>query len=128
MKGQVSFEYLVYFTLILLISSFFIINQLNTNQRLNHLKMDVEADELAEKIAFEINSAVIAGDGYERKFFLEEKIGGYSSYTVETGDYYILVDWDGRSKIASINTKSVNGTIGEKWNLIRNVNGVIYVN
>ena len=120
-------EFLVYFAFILLVGGFFLVNHITTNQELTHIKMDVEADELVEKISFEINSAVIAGDGYERRFYLEDKIGGYSNYTVEVGNYYVLVDWDGRSKSSTTITESINGTIGKKWNLIRNVGGIIHV-
>jgi uncharacterized protein (UPF0333 family) len=128
MKAQVSVEFLVYFAFILLMAGLFLANHLTNSQKLSYLKMDVESRNLVDKIAFEINSAVIAGNGYEREFYLEDKIGGFSNYTVEIGDYYILVDWDGRSKISTIHTKSINGTLDKGWNLIRNNEGVIYVN
>jgi uncharacterized protein (UPF0333 family) len=128
MKAQVSVEFLVYFAFILLMAGLFLSNHLTNSQKLSYLKMDVESRNLVDKIAFEINSAVIAGNGYEREFYLEDKIGGFSNYTVEIGDYYILVDWDGRSKISTIHTKSINGTLDKGWNLIRNNEGVIYVN
>ncbi|MBD3155264.1 MAG: hypothetical protein GF368_01250 [Candidatus Aenigmarchaeota archaeon] len=128
MKAQVSVEFLVYFGFLLLVSSLFLANHLSNSQKLSNLKMEVESQEIADKVSFEINSAVIAGNGYERNFYLEEKIGGFSNYTVEIGDYYVLIDWDGRSKISKASTKSINGTIEKGWNLIRNINGGIYVN
>jgi len=128
MKAQVSVEFLVYFAFILLMAGLFLANHLTNSQKLSYLKMDVESRNLVDKIAFEINSAVIAGNGYERKFYLEDKIGGFSNYTVEIGDYYVLIDWNGRSKISTIHTKSINGTLDKGWNLIRNNEGVIYVN
>jgi hypothetical protein len=94
---------------------------------MNDLKMDVEADEVNEKIVFEINSAVIAGDGYQRNFFLEDKIGGYSGYMVEVKNYTSILYWDGLTKYSGVAVDSINGTIREGWNNIRNVDGVIYV-
>ena len=128
MKGQISIEFLIYFTLTLLILTFFLIKNETVNEELSNLKMDVEANDLIEKISFEIDSAVIAGDGYERKFFLDDSIGGFSTYSVEVMNYSVLLDWGDRSKSSTIITKSINGTINKKWNLIRNVDGVIYVN
>ena len=128
MKGQVSIEFIVYFGLILLISTFFFVKHIKTDERLTYMKMDNEADKFTEKIVFEINSAVIAGDGYERRFYLEDKIGGYSDYNIQTNDYYVVVDWDGKSKILSIITESVNGSFDKGWNFIRNQDGVINVN
>jgi len=128
MKGQVSIEFMVYFAFVLIIGGIFLINHLTSSQRLSELKMDVDAGKLLKKISFEINSAVIAGDGYERRFYIQDKIAGFSTFTISVGNYSVFLDWDYRSKSSTIITESINGTVNKKWNLIRNVNGTVYVN
>jgi len=128
MKAQISNEFLIYFSLVILIGAYFLGQHISVNQRLKDIKMEKEADEFLEGLAFEINSAAIAGDGYERRFYLEETVGGYSNYNISTGNYFVFLDWDNRSKSASIVVESVNGEFSKGWNVIKNVDGVIYVN
>ncbi len=127
MKGQVSVEFLVYFTLVLLIGTFFFLNYSNSIERISEIKAENDAEKLLEEIVFEINSAVVSGNGYERRFYLEDTIDGFSNYTITVWNYSVFLDWDGRSKSSRIITCSINGSINKKWNLIRNVNGVVYV-
>ena len=128
MKSQVSIEFLVYFTLVLLIGSFFFLNYSSNREKIEEIRSENNAEKFLGKVVFEINSAVVAGDGYERKFFLEEKIGGFSTYSVTVANYSVFLDWDGRSKSSKIIISSINGTFNKKWNLIRNADGVINVN
>ncbi|MEM5792971.1 MAG: hypothetical protein QXY45_01240 [Candidatus Aenigmatarchaeota archaeon] len=128
MKAQISTEFIVYFLIILFFGAFFLSGHLSTKEKLSYLKNEKEVDEFLDRIVFEINSATIAGDGYERRFYLEDTLAGYSNYKITIQNYSVFLDWGNRSKSSTIITPSVNGSFKKGWNTIRNLNGVLYVN
>lgn len=128
MKSQVSIEFLVYFSLLVLIGLFFAFNYLSRGEELSNLKMESEASNLLQSLKFEIDSAVISGDGYERRFYVPESISGYTNFSIQIANYTLFLDWEGHSKSEDILVGEINGTILKGWNNIRNSKGVIYVN
>ncbi len=128
MKGQISIEFLVYLGFVLLIGSFFMLNHFTNSRKLIKIKAEIDAENLLDKVCFEINSAVTAGKGYKREFYLEKAIDGFSNYSFYVSNYSVSLDWGDNSKSSRIITQSVNGSISKGWNTIRNMDGVIYVN
>ena len=129
MKGQAGIEFMILMSVMLTIVLIFVWNGLSTRQRVFEAKTNVKAQEFCDYIAFEINSAVKAGDGYKRNFNVENELFGISDFTINVSEYSVFVDWDGKSVTSSIVIRNItNGVIerGKKYS-IENKNGEIYV-
>jgi len=87
-----------------------------------------EANKISQAIASEINLALKAGDGYSRIFYIPQKILNSIDFDVKVSNYRVYVYWKEGSSQSVIYTKEINGTFTKGENLIRNVDGVIYVN
>jgi len=129
MKGQSAFEFLVYVGIVMLIMAYFLWNSLSLQSQSMHTKIDNEARNLCDTVAFEINSAVRLGDGYSRKFLVPDSFAGITDFTTTVDGYSVFVDWGGKSLSCSIITKNVTNTdtINKGYNFIENRNGDIYV-
>lgn len=126
MKGQGGVEFLVYSALLVLLLSLFLFSSYSRQYELITLKINNEMKDLANNIAFEINEAVRAGDGYERKFYITASI---SNFNVTVGKYYISVEWgNGKTVYSNIITQNITGNFSKGFNKINNTKGVIYVN
>lgn len=127
MKGQVSTEFMIFLSILIVIVSAFLWSNLSLEYRMIGVKSNVEAQELCDEIAFEINSAVRAGEGYKRRFYVDENLFGASDFNIFVEDYSVFIDWNGKSVICSITTKNVTGNIKKNWNTIKNIKGEINV-
>ena len=94
----------------------------------NLYKIYSEAKKISDAIAMEINLALKAGEGYSRVFYIPEKILNSIDYNVTVSNYKVYVYWNDGSTQSIIYTKEINGIIKKGENLIRNLNGEIYVN
>ena len=129
MKGQAAFEFLVYIGIVALIMAVLLWNSLSLQTQSMHTKIDVEAKKLCDNLAFEINSAVRTGDGYNRKFFVPDNFAGITEFTINVTEYSVFVDWGDKSTSCSIITENITNTefINTGFNFIENKNGDIYV-
>jgi len=71
--------------------------------------------------------AVRAGDGYRRKFYVNENLYGISNFTIRVANNTVFLDWNEGSVSSSIITKNIVGNIEKGDNLIENRGGTIYV-
>jgi len=128
MKGQAGVEFMILMSVMLMIVLIFVWNGLSTRQKVFDAKTNVEAQEFCDYIAFEINSAVKAGNGYKRNFYVKNEFFGTSDFNITVSEYSVFIDWDGKSVSSSIVTRNINGLIerGKKYS-IENKNGEIYV-
>lgn len=127
MKAQVSVEFMI---LILLLSLLFILytqNSLSLQKENIAIKIDQEAKKLSDKIAFEINTAVKSGSGYQRRFFVENTFAGISEFDISVQNYGVTVSWSQKSVSSQITTKNITGNVSKGWNLVENRAGIIYV-
>jgi len=127
MKGQASLEFLIFTSILILMLSVYFWSSSSFQQRVNRIKSIEEAQRLCDKIAFEINLAVRAGDGYRRKFYVDENLYGISNFTIRVANNTVFLDWNEGSVSSSIITKNIVGTIKKGDNLIENRGGTIYV-
>lgn len=128
MKGQVSIEFMIFLSILLIILTILLWSNLSLRYRMIGIKSNVEAQELCDKIAFEINSAIRAGEGYKRRFYLDETIYGSSGFDIFVEDYSVFIDWNDKSVTSSIITKNItSGSIQKGWNTIENKNGELHV-
>ncbi|MCX6821399.1 MAG: hypothetical protein NTW30_01340 [Candidatus Aenigmarchaeota archaeon] len=128
MKGQAGVEFMVLVAIMLTIVLIFVWNGLSTRQRVFDVKTNVEAQQLCDNIAFEINSAVKAGDGYKRNFYVKNEFFGVSNFTISVSEYSVFIDWSHNSVSSPIITKNITGAIerGKKYE-IKNIGGGISV-
>lgn len=127
MKAQVSIEFITYVILLLVVLSALLYSATSKQYELIGIKSNLEAKELCNDISFEINEAVRAGNGYERRFYVKESLFGISDFNISIENYFVSIDWNGRSSSCSIITNNIIGNIAKGWNSINNTNGVIYV-
>lgn len=95
---------------------------------MNSAKIFNDAQAMSDQMASEINMALKAGDGYTRVFYTPTKISNSLDYNLEIGNYRVKLGWSDTSVQSIILTKNVTGTPMKGQNLIRNLNGIIYVN
>jgi len=132
MKGQVGVEFMILMSVMLTIVLIFVWSGLSTRQRVFDTKTNVEAQELCDYIAFEINSAVKVGDGYKRNFYVENELFGFTDFTITVSEYSVFIDWSDKSVSSVIITENIivvpPGPIekGNKYS-IENKGGDIYV-
>lgn len=127
MRGQASVEFMFLIGVLMIILAVFLWSDMSLQNRLVGIKIKVEAQELCDKIAFEINTAVRAGDGYKREFHVEKNFFGVSDFDISVGNYSVFIDWRRGSASSSIIVKDITGTITKGLNTIENKNGDIYV-
>jgi len=129
MKGQSSVEFMVYIGILLVILSVFLWSSNSLQSRLNEVKIQNDAQQLCDKVAFEINTAVRSGNGYKRDFYMEKSFFGVSDFNITVDYYTVYLTWNNFSVISNIITKNITGTINEgRINSIENRGGIIYVN
>jgi len=127
MKGQISIEFLMFISILTVIALLFLWNNFSLNYKMIDIKSKIEAKKFCDEIAFEINAAVKAGNGYERNFYMENNFFGASDFDIYVRNYSVSIDWDKGSATCKIITKNTTGTISTGWNHIKNINGEIIV-
>jgi len=128
MIGQVSTEFMIFVSILVVMMTIFLWSNTSLSYQAIGIKSNTEAKKLCDRIAFEINSASRAGDGYKRNFYVDDNLYGISDFTISVSEYSVFVDWDEKSVSSSIIVKNITGTIHTDWNLIENKDGIIYVN
>ena len=127
MKAQLSIEFIIFVSIMLIILTVFLFSGTSIRFRLFGIKSNVEAKEFSDNVAFEINTAVRAGNGYERRFYVEDSLFGTSDFSISVEGYSVFIDWGKNSVSSSIITDGIVGSISKGWNTINNTNGVVYV-
>ena len=127
MKAQVSVEFMILISILLLLFILYTQNSLSLQKDMIILRSDQEAKELSDKIAFEINTAVNSGTGYERNFYVKKTFAGISNFNILVENYEVKITWSQNSVISQIVTKNTTGDVGKGWNLIENRDGAIHV-
>jgi hypothetical protein len=127
MNAQASLEFLIYVGVLVIILSIFLWSNVSFQRKYTNIRIVDEAKKLCDNIAFEINSAVRAGEGYSRKFYVERDFSGISNFDIIVENYTVMINWSEGVVSSSIITKNVSGSVQKGWNLIQNVNGDVYV-
>lgn len=127
MKSQAGIELMIFVSILLLAFTSFLIGNFSFQSELITTKTSTEAQKICDEIGFEINTAVRAGNGYERNFFVEDSFFGVSEYNITVQNYTVYLDWDKGSITSTIITDNIIGSVEEGWNMIKNTGGKIYV-
>jgi hypothetical protein len=129
MRGQSAIEFMIYVSILALILAIFLWSNTSLERRMMGIKTVTEAKNFCDNIAFEINNAVRTGDGYSRKFYVQDSFYGVSSFVITVGNYSVYLDWGDNSASSSIIVNNITNTstINPGFKLIENRNGDIYV-
>ena len=127
MNGQVGIEFITFMVLLLIILSALLYSTSSREQELIAIRSDMDVKDLCEDIAFEINEAVRAGDGYKRRFYVKESLIGIKDFNITVSDYSVFINWNGKSRSCYIITSNFTGNVTKGWNIINNTKGAIYV-
>lgn len=126
MKSQVSVEFLMLVSILILISVVLTLVLVPLKIASTSKKLGEEAKKLCKTVAFEIDTAFNLGNGYERSFFIPEKILG-RNYSVSIQNHSVWITIDDRAWSCNTVVGSVHGNVKAGWNRINNTDGVIHV-
>ena len=125
---QASIEFFALISVLIVILTIVIYFNSSYYHKFNLYQVNSEAKKISDAVAMEINLALKAGDGYTRVFYIPDKILNAIDYEINISNYRVYVHWNFGSTQSVIYTRNVNGVLKRGENLIRNVNGEIYVN
>lgn len=128
MLAQVSLEFVVLVSILFTILLLTIYYNSSYYVQLSSAKIFNDAQAMSDQVASEINMALKAGDGYTRVFYAPPKISNALDYNLEIENYRVKLGWLDLSTQSIILTKNVTGTVIKGQNLIKNLDGIIYVN
>ncbi len=106
MKGQVSIEFFVYFTISLLILAVLFTAVADRQVEAFEFRERSLASNIGSSYGYELEQAEIAGKGYERKFELPREIFG-SSYNVTVNEGFVVVAWEEKDLVQSARISSI---------------------
>ncbi|MFB6145144.1 MAG: hypothetical protein ABEJ99_01415 [Candidatus Nanohaloarchaea archaeon] len=128
MKGQSSMEFLAYisFTMLILAALYTVMiqqQQANLNEQTRNT-----ATMVANRVSFEVEMALVQGEGYSRVFALPTRVGGHN-YTVELKRGSAVVGYGNKSIITDsrYRGKPISASVGDDSNVLRvkhNASGV----
>lgn len=98
MKGQSSLEFLAYVSLLALVlaglHSMILSKRVAAGEYSNNLK----ADRIADYVSFQVEMALVQGEGYSRTFSVPESLAG-SKYNVSLVNGTAIVAWHNRTSM-----------------------------
>jgi hypothetical protein len=126
--AQVSVEFIVFVSVLTVILLLTIYYNSTVYMEMNSAKIYNDAQGICDQIAFEINMALRAGDGYSRNFYIPYKISDSVNYNISLNNYLVVINWTGGSTQSIILTNNITANFTKGQNLIKNLNGSIRVN
>ena len=110
MKGQVSIEFFIYFTISLLILAVLFSAVADRQVEAFEFRENSLASNIGSSYAFELEQAENYGTGYERDFVLPREIFG-TPYNVTVDSGFVIVEWRDddivqSSRIADVDNQS----------------------
>ncbi|MFO7793457.1 MAG: hypothetical protein R6V35_00580 [Candidatus Nanohaloarchaea archaeon] len=107
MKGQVSIEFFVYFTISLLILAVLFSSVADRQVEAFEFRENSLASNIGSSYAYELEQAENYGTGYERDFELPREIFG-TPYNVTVDSGFVIVEWKDEDIVQSTRIASVN--------------------
>ncbi len=122
MKGQSSIEFLTLISLSTLVLAGLYGVMVSKQGQANEFNNRQTADLVAEKVSFQVEMALVQGEGYSRVFSLPDEIAG-RSYNVTVREGSTIVDWGEESHLrpALYEQREINITTRDN-NIFRIIN------
>lgn len=87
MKGQVSLEFFIYFSISIIVLAVLFTTAANKQVETFNYRENARIGSVADKVAFEVESAQAYGQGYERDFSLPREVYGDQYVVKVTGGF-----------------------------------------
>ena len=134
MRGQVSMEFMIFFGMLLIITTFASVITITTTNRINNENTVRDAKTITRLAATEINIAYEIGDGYSRTFYVKPILRDGSDYNLTILNQTIYLSWVGGTYLVPLLTHNIthnnlsdNFTLNKGNNTIRNVARVLNI-
>lgn len=127
-KAEISIEFVIFIGILLVFFIFFFGIIGFKTADINESSLYTNAQNIANKIANEINIA--AGmEGYYREFSIPEKLVSGDNYSVNINvDYrFVQLLWNGKNVVSNLMTDQISGNITPGTNRIKNEGGVVII-
>jgi len=124
-KAQIAIEFVLLVSISFIILLIFLKAVENQADDLNEKKEFVLVKDLAYNVQYEINMATQVKPGYNRTFFMPEKLNN-KDYTITKVGNKITIGL--KNSEFTITVPEINGNITKGNNTIVNIGGVIYLN
>lgn len=125
MKAQIAMEFVLLICIAFLMLLIFLAVMGDQIDDINKRKEFALVKDIAYKVQYEINMAAQVKSGYNRTFFIPEKLDN-NDYTITKTKNDITVTL--KNSEFTINIPEISGTIKKGNNTIKNLGGVIYLN
>lgn len=128
LKGQSAIEFLIYISITLLILTILTGSISNKNQETQEFQEIKNAEKVADLISKELETAMIAGNGYSRNVTVPNNING-REYNVSQFNNNIIIELVGKNTTYSSPTKfsgqiTINSEIATTYRIQNNQNEV----
>lgn len=107
MKGQISIEFFIYFTISLLVLAVLFTAVADKQVEAFEFRESSLASNIGTSYLFELEQAENYGNGYERDFELPREMFG-SSYNVTVDNGFVIISWKDKNLVQSSNIASVD--------------------
>ena len=124
-KAQIAIEFILLVSVAFVILIIFLTSVRSQATDLNKRKDFVLVKDLAYKVQYEINIATQVKSGYNRTFFIPEKLDN-KEYTINIEKNEITIRLEKLEFVLDI--PEINGNINKGNNQIKNLGGVVYLN
>jgi len=124
-KAQIAMEFILLVSVAFMILIIFLTSVRNQAIDLNERKDFVLVKDLAYKVQYEINIATQVKSGYNRTFFIPEKLDN-KEYTIKIEKNELTIKLEKLEFVLDI--PEINGNINKGDNTIKNLGGVVYLN
>lgn len=124
-RAQSAFELLIIIGVIVVFFTTFLIVMLGDMSDLHKKKESLLIKDIAMQVQTEINLASKSSEGYSREFKIPGTIDG-NEYEINITDSRVFVRTSQNS--ISLNVEECQGDVIKGTNIIRKINGVIYLN
>ena len=127
LKSQSAIEFIILIGAVLFIFiSLSLVFQQNLREK-NAEKRNQEVFNLAKSVQQEIDLAAISSDGYQRTFTLPSRIIK-ADYNVTLIDNFVYIKTLDNRHALSLPVKNLSGQIQKGNNIIRKINGTVFLN
>ncbi len=124
-RAQIAIEFILLVSVTFIMLLIFLKAVGDQADELNEKKEFILVKDLAYKIQYEINMATQVKSGYNRTFFIPEKLDN-KDYTITKTENKITISL--KNSEFTITIPEINGNIKNGSNTIINIGGVIYLN
>ena len=127
-KAEISMEFVIFIGILMAFFVFYFGVIGAKTKDINEATVFTNAKDIADQIAYEINTATKT-DGYYRQFTIPKELMERDGYSVEidTSSRLVVLRWNGNNVVSNLITDQIYGNVSPGTNMIRNEGGLIVI-